>query len=368
MENNLIKLTNIEAIFLILIIEINGIILNHPQSILSSVGSSSILNIIYISIIAFLFTLLILRLFNRFKNSDIIDVSEYLGGNFLKYLSGLLMVAYLIIISAASLRNFAEILYVTYYDHTHVFFIILFFILIGIIVNFIGESSIIKTNVIVTLIILISLFLTYIFSAGNFVIQRIFPLLGYGASSTFLSGLSNILTFNGIFALYFLSPMLSDKKSFKSISIISVIIISILLLLSTACLLLSVSGKINTDNISPLYTLISHNTLGKLFQHSESLFVFTWILSLISYLNIVVMLIIHFLKKITNIPNQNILILPVCIIIAIISLIPKNLMDTHQFELFIKSFIYFPISFVIFPLILILANIKLNKRKLNIKE
>ena len=241
MESNFKKLTSIEAIFLMVIVTINRIILNVPQKILSSCGSSSILNIFYVSIIAIIFTLIIVYLFKHFSNSDIIDVSEYVGGKILRIIIGLMIVIYLLLVVSASLRNFSEILYITYYNKTHVFYIIMSFIIVSVISNFLGENSIIKTNVIITITIIISLIITFLSVTSNFIFQRIFPILGYGAYNTFFLGLSNILAFNGLFAIYFLMPMLSNVHDFKRISIVSIVIISLFLLTSTACLLLSLS-------------------------------------------------------------------------------------------------------------------------------
>ena len=68
---NNIKLSNIEAIGLVLIIIINHIILNFSKSIISTTSSASALNILFIGII--------LILFKHFSRKDILDISQYLG-------------------------------------------------------------------------------------------------------------------------------------------------------------------------------------------------------------------------------------------------------------------------------------------------
>lgn len=365
MSNNLTRLTTFEAILFMIILTTNTLILNMPQKILSLCGSSSVLNVIYISIIAIIFTILICKLFSKFVDSDIVDVSEYVGGKVLKTIIGLFIVIYLITVTGSSLRDFCEILYITYYGKTHIFYIIVFFILTSAIANYLGEPAIIKTNVIVTIIILISLGVIYFSAIPNLVIQRFFPVLGFGAYSTFFSGLSNLTAFNSLFAIYIIIPMLSEKKNFKKISIISITIISILLIASIICLLLSISVSTNIDNISPIYTLISNNYYSDSIQHPEPLFVFSWILSIISYINICLMLAIRFLKKVTNLTSKTTFIIPVCIMILIISLIPKNLLVTHNLENFIYNYIFLPMVFIIFPLILIIGNLKLKKKTNN---
>ena len=74
MNNNNYLLQKYEAISLILIIMINKLILNVPFYVVSTVGSGSIINLIYVVIVLF-----IIKFFENFENSDIIDISEFLG-------------------------------------------------------------------------------------------------------------------------------------------------------------------------------------------------------------------------------------------------------------------------------------------------
>ena len=63
----LTKLENLEAIALVLIVSINHLLLNMPQTILNTCGSSSILNVIYtIILISILSYILFFVLFKKF--------------------------------------------------------------------------------------------------------------------------------------------------------------------------------------------------------------------------------------------------------------------------------------------------------------
>lgn len=361
MNNTMYKITTIEAICFVIITTINRLILNLPQPILKYCGSSSLLNIIFLSIIAITFTLIIIKLFKHFTDSDIVDVSEYVGGKVLKIIIGLILIIYLVTIAALLIRNFSEIIYSIYYSESSIIYLLAFFVVTACIANFLGEHAIFKTNVIVTFIMLLSLLVTFISVIPNIVWQRIFPILGNGAYQTFFSGLSNISSFNGLLSLYFLMPLLSEKKDFKKISIISIIIISLLLFVSTACLLLSLSFSTQITEISSLYTLLTNNEFGTFLQHPESLFVFTWILSLMTYLNLFILFIVRFVKKITKIKNSKFIIVSSCIIILIIALLPQNVLQTMDFEKIIYNYITVPLIFIIFPIILLVANFKFKK-------
>lgn len=359
------KISLIEAITLILIIIINRLSINIPQVILMSCGSSSILNAIYISIIAILLTFIIIKLFKRFPNSDIIDVSEFLGGRILKYVIGILLFAHILSVSILLLRDFVEILHIIYYTDTPIIYLLAFFVIVSIIANLFGEKSIVKTNVILCIVMIISLLISFSSVIPNLTIQRIFPILGYGTSSTFFYGITNIFAFNGLVVLYLVPPMLKESRDFKKASIIAVVIAAILLILAISSILLAFSFSTSIEKISPLYMLLSNNEFGKYLQHPEALFVFTWILSFMSYLNIICMLLVQIVKKLTKVKNGKPFVIPVCIIILICSLLPKNIMQLRDISTFLAKYIAIPFIFIVLPIILALANLKSKKLNRN---
>lgn len=358
---NINKISSIEAIALILILTINRLSISLPQDIILSCGSSSILNVIYISIIAIFFTLIIVKLFKRFASSDIVDISNFLGGKFLRNVIGIFLLFYIISISSFLLRYFSETLKVLYYFDSPVIYILLFFIGVCIISNIFGGHSILKTNLIACIIMFIGLIISFLSVTPNMTIQRVLPILGYGADKTFLYGLTNLIAFNGLLILYLVPPMLSNKNDFKKVAIISIIITAILIVFAVGSILLAFSFSTKIDKISSLYMLLSNNVFGKYLQHPESLFSFTWILSFMSYINIACMLCIRLIKKITNIKNGKPLVIPVSLIIFLLALIPKNLVYAHQWEDAIYKFVGIPALFLIFPTILVLANKKYKK-------
>ena len=102
------KIGKIEAIALMSIIITIQIILNLPNTILRQTGNSILLNTVYISIIAISFCFLICKLFEPFRNKDILEISEYLGGKLLKNIIGILYLAFFLIISSTIVRYFAN--------------------------------------------------------------------------------------------------------------------------------------------------------------------------------------------------------------------------------------------------------------------
>ena len=126
MENNNYKLEKLEAISIILIIMINKLILNIPYYIVDLVGSGAIVNLIYIGIIDFIFLLIILKLLNKFENFDIIDISEFLGGKFLKYFVGIISIGLFLLISFITLIDFSNVLHTIYFSNFPMIYILFF--------------------------------------------------------------------------------------------------------------------------------------------------------------------------------------------------------------------------------------------------
>lgn len=60
------KLNTIEATFLVVIVTLTHIILNLPNSIIKSTGSSAILNVLYVSFLTIVFFLILNKLFSPF--------------------------------------------------------------------------------------------------------------------------------------------------------------------------------------------------------------------------------------------------------------------------------------------------------------
>ena len=107
MYNN--KIGTIEAIMLILTIIIAHTVLAMPTDILSNYKSSSILNLIYVSIFAVFLSYLIYRLFKNFPSMDIIDISETIGGKVFKNIIGFIFISYFIISSSIILGTFVKV-------------------------------------------------------------------------------------------------------------------------------------------------------------------------------------------------------------------------------------------------------------------
>lgn len=358
---NFSKIGSIEAIAFIVIIILNNIVLNLPKSILKSCGSSSILNVIYIAILVIIFLFIVFKLFKNFNNSDILDISNYLGGKWLQSVVGTLFIVFFIIVSSTLVRNFCEILKLTYFNTLSSTFFIVCFLLVAVITNRYGGNTVIKCNLIVFPLSLISLLVTFFCTAPRFVPERIFPIFGYGINETFFSGITNIFSFCGISYIYFLKPLLKNQKQFNKIGYIGIGISAVYLLLSIGSLLLSLPDVLVINELSPMYLLVRAAESGRFFQRPDAIFIFIWTLSLMAYLSTIIFIITLIFKKISKTENVKPMIYCFASLIFVVAQIPANMSEIRFFEDVLLKYFTILLIFIISFIVLLLANLKYKK-------
>ena len=359
------KLENLEAIALIVLIMTNKIILNLPKTILSNVGTSAWINAIYVSIITILVILLIVKLFKNFPGSDILDVSNYLGGKFLKSLVAISYIILFIVNAVMIVRSFSESIKIIYFNALPLMTIILFFVVTACIANLFGLKVLSKTNLIIAPLALLSIFIIVLASIQNFIPQRLFPILGHGINQTFIQGSSNVFLYSVLAYLFLIIPMLKHPKDFKKVSLISVGISAFYLITSIICLQLVFPFIYETKEHLSIYLLIRMARSGDVVQRFTSIFFFIWILSVLCYISISLYFAMHVTKKCSKIKNPNVVNYCLGSIIFGSSLIVS---DFSKYIIFIDK-IFKPTTsiflFVFNIFIMILANIKYkvkNKR------
>ena len=311
---NLSKIGTFEAITLILSFVVSHTVLSLPKAIVDTTGSSTIINILYTGTIATIIVYLICKILNIFPGMDILDISDYLGGKVLKNTIGIIFILYFLISSCIFLRNFAECLQIVYYPSTNIFFILLFFIISIPITAKLEFNASLRANIFIIPLVLISILFLFIANLRYFTPQRIFPILGYGFYTTFISGITNIYSFSGIALIYFLPPLLKDPKKITKISITSIIISGIYLILVISIILFMFPVYINLDEVLPLYTIATYVEFGSFFQRLESVFLLIWMISFACYLTIIANFSFLVFKKITNIKEIKPIIYPFTIV------------------------------------------------------
>ncbi len=348
---------------LVLIIVVTHTISSLPRQLLVTTKSATIINLIYVSIIAIILAFTIFRLFKKFPGQDIIDVSYFVGGKVFRNIIGTIFILYFFVSSSILLRNFCESLKILYFPMTDITYIIILFIIALCTANRLDFNATLKTNLLILPLVFASIIFLFFANMNKFVPQRIFPILGDGLFNTFILGLSNLSAFSGIIFLYFLPPLLKEPENFKKIAIVSTIATAVYLILCVSTLLFMFSFFLETDEITPLYNATRYIELGSFFQRLESFFLLFWILAFACYLSIVSKFSLNIFKKITNIETSTPLVDVFGLLFFAISLIPKNYAISDNFETHIYPYLMLAVYIFIGISILIVANVLHNKSK-----
>lgn len=358
MKDSKYLITNKEAIFLILTVVISKLILNVPATLVLETQSGTLINLIFIFLLSYLFLSLILKLLNTFPSSDIFSISLYLGGNILKIITTIIFLFILLLGITATLVDFTHILQIIYFKDFNIIYILLFFLIGALICNKLGFKSIVKT---IILILPLAVF-TIIFSTFGvrdyFNVSNYTPILGQNLETTFIKGISNIYSQFIIIYYLFLKPFLKDQSKYNKVCKISYILSFIFLVLTVIPILNLYSNTNNSESINYLYLLSRNISLGSFINRVDAIFVLFWIFLTLSYSSLTIFMMNHILGNLLKIENKTELSYLNILIICIICIIPITISDFTSIANNLYKVIIILLGFIYPLLILILANLK----------
>lgn len=365
MQNNNYKLQKYEAICLILIVMVSKLILNIPYYIINLVGTGAVINMIYIGIIGLIFILILNYLFQKFPNSDIIDISEYLGGKVLKTIVSIIFICVFFFVAYLTLSDFANMLKIIYFEKSPLIFILLFF-MVGIVVsNLIGFKAIVRTICFVVPFTIISILLALFTVYDDFSMNKFTPFFGYNFQTTFVNGLLNTFSLYIITYYYFLMPLLKDSFHYQKITTASYAISWVLLFLTVVSILTIFPIENDTEPINSLYLLSRKITLGDFVQRLDAIFILLWLISIFCYLSVSIFMITRVFSKLTNLANSKMVTLSATCILFGLCLLPFNIAVGHFLEDTVYKYLIIGLVFGINFIIMILANLKFKFKKGN---
>lgn len=360
MENT--KIGTSEAIAFLTIIIVNFVVLNGAKSAIITTSSSAIINVLYVSAISLLISYIFYKLLNKFPTFDILDISNFLGGEFLRFLVGAMFFLYFVILSSALLKNFAYSLQSIYYPFTDAFFIVLVFLLSALFICNLKYNAVFRATLIIFPLIVLSILFLFFGNMKNFSFNNVFPLLGNGINSTFVLGLSNIFTFQSLTYLLFLPPYLKDVTKLKKITLISMLLSAFYFVTSVASVILLFYAYVNNESLMPLYSAVRYIEFGAFFQRLDSIFLMIWIISFISYLSITINICSNILRKSASI-NKKVSTIIIATLLLVVTLIIKNhTISTFLIENVFK-YIFFIILGISFMILLVALCFKSFKSK-----
>ena len=299
------KIGKLEAIFLIVIVMMNKILLNIPKEIIKQSKTGAPVNIIFITVLALIITFIIYKYLKKFPNEDIIDIAYDVGKKPLQIAIGTLFMFLFAMIILTAIYKFADLLKMLYFPSTPVLLILIaFFVCMGF-ANKIGFRGIIRANAIISIALLISLAIILYGTFKDYEFNRLYPVFGQNLQNTFINGTQNIFAFGGLLYLFFIQPFLKHKDDFKIVAFSSIMISGLFLLLSATTLLMLFPFISTSEELMSMYLVTRSIVFGEFFQRIDAVFIFLWLVAAFSYLSISLMFLASIFKKITNSKESN---------------------------------------------------------------
>ena len=361
------KLTIFEAISVITIITIAQIILDFPEYLIDVTGTGTIINLLFLAVISILFCIIICKIFKHFSNQDIIDISELVGGRFLKFVISMIFIVFLFVAAISAISNFLYLIKIMYFQYTHPLFIFAIFILSIFLASQKGFYPAKKMSTVIFGILVISIVSLLFGDNGNFNSNNLIPFFGYNYKTTFQTGMINIFIFNFILMYFFLMPLLSRKNDYKKIVFSSFGINLLLLIISIVSILLyyptSVTKSLaNIDAINTVFLATRRIQISSFLSQTDSIFVFIWSFAILNYISILISGIIYILNKLFHYENKVKLSSSVVSIILGGTFLINRMIQTEFLENTIFKYFSIILTFGISFIILILGYFK-NKKK-----
>ena len=361
------KLSVFEAISIISIITISQIILDFPEYLIDITGTGTIANLLFLALISMFFCIIISKIFKHFSNSDIIDISEFVGGKVLKFIISIIFIIFLFLSIILALSHFLFLIKTVYFPSSSLLSMFTIFLITILLASQKPFFSI--KNIVVTFfgILVFSIVALLFGDNGNFSSNNLIPFFGYDFKTTFQTGLSNIFIFNFILLYFFLMPLLSRKNDYNKIVFSSFLVNLILLIISIISILFYYPTSLtkdltNLNSLNTLFLVTRRIQISAFLAQTDSIFVSIWSFAILSYILILINAIIYILNKLFNYEDMHKLSFSVVLIITggllfIDKIVQLRFLEENIFKNFAIILTY-GISFII----LILGYFKQKKK------
>lgn len=354
------KLGSWECISLIGCISVIPLVLTAPTFIVENLGTGSFLYSVYITLLTGLSFIVLFKLYSKFKDQDIIDLSKFVGGSFLKYLTGLFIIFYLLISSIVTLSEFTENIRYILFDQappayiTTLFAITIFF---GVLI---GLRGIIRASALVAPIVILGFIALFISMISNIDLTNFTPIFGSGLDKIIYNGTTGFGRYESFILFFLLSPNI--KNLGKTVTR-SFLLISGFTLITVFILIGIFPFPSITEYYFPLFEVSRLIGYGRFIQRVDSIFILIWLLATFIYLSSAVAVAVHVIKKIFNIEYFKRIIPSVTISIISASLLFSSYFQIYQYKKIILQYVT-PVFLILYPLIiLIIAHLKVKRKE-----
>ena len=321
-----------------------------PAMLARVVGHDGWISILLAGFISIVLGVLTVILLKRYSNCSIFDINNYIFGKILGMALNIVLIVYLFLAAAASIRVFSVFLRITLLPTTPVMVIVPFVSLPSIYLVGSGLKSVVRFKYISTLSYLVSL--TYLLLLSrHYRLSFLFP-LGEAGIPVLLSGVkTSLFTFLGLEIIAFVFPEITDKKNVMRWHVIALILTTIFSLIIVVA-----STSLFGENYLKIQTIPLFN-LGRvmhapILERVDLYLIALWFVVMGCSMRVYMFAAYNSLEKVFKIKDTKGMVLIFFSILTLLSRIPQDVNEVFMFRQFISLAGFFVYIFFVICLLL----------------
>lgn len=298
--------------------------LQYPQYLVRVGGPAAWQVCILITLFGMIAVLPMVALARRFPGQKLADISQQAAGPFLGPLLTLAVSAWLLAAATVTLRNFTETFIITILPHTPPSVLIAAGMILAVFSSYQGPGAIARTAYLLLPLIAAGVLLVLLFSLPRMDVTLLFPLWGFGVDRTLVGSLYFTSMAADAIALLAIGNVFRDARDLQHSSLHGILLFGISATLTVTVLVATAGPPFAREDPFPLFYLARLIYLGRFLQRAEALIVMFWIFAAAIRLSALFHAGVSSLAGALRLPEYRPLVLPMAIIIAALSLLPKD--------------------------------------------
>lgn len=268
-----------EAVWLMVFAISTKVFYTSPARVVDLVGNAGwymTLISMSVAILGFTFIYLLLK---RFPGQDIASIfADTLGGP-LGFVFSAILALYLLFLATNTISEFAEVTKVYVFPLTPSSLIIGIFVVGVLIMCILGLETQARFAKLSAYTILFGFILILALGIENYDVNRLFPILGYGADKVLRHGLIRSSAYGEIIILAVIAPSLQGTAFVKKAGYTGLILSGFFISISALAFALSFPYYTAQEITAPMYEMAELINYGRFIQRVEPIFLFIWFFS-----------------------------------------------------------------------------------------
>ncbi len=362
MENR-IKFGRFEAITLIINLVCTKLFLYYSRMTVEDAANAGWLSAIVSSLTALIMLIIILSLYKKFDDKDILDISEIAGGRFLKVVIGAIITVGLFFLTVIVIREFSEDMKVVSLPVSPLSYVMFFFIIGIAVACFFGLEALLRYHAIIIPVIAAGYILILLGVFSRIDVSNLTPILGSGTEDIVVKGVLRSSVYSELVVLFLLPPFLGGFKKVKTVGYISFAFCAFFLISGSLVYIMAIPYPSSLEPFLPIYNMTRMIGFGRFFQRIEAIFVFIWAMAALMYLTSSFYFMVYTFAKTAGLKHIRPLVLPFAVMVFSAAFIPESLTAVIWIEADYITNAGWLVSFAFIILILAAASVRKRTRK-----